>query len=92
MGDSAKQSDEGRENAISEEKEATSNVISTTTDHRGDDVGTNGQRVDDAFKLSMEGTEATPLAVTSKILHKGFFRRPRPICKVFGVHGVVNSM
>merc|ERR1719494_1244128 len=43
--------------------EATSNVISTTTDHR-DDVGTNGQRVDDAFKLSMEGTEATPLPVT----------------------------
>merc|ERR1719494_1625980 len=43
--------------------EATSNVISTTTDHR-DDVGANGQRVDDAFKLSMEGTEATPLPVT----------------------------
>merc|ERR1719494_368929 len=43
--------------------EATSNVISTTTDHR-DDVGTNGQRVDDSFKLSMEGTEATPLVVT----------------------------
>ena len=73
MGDSAKQSDEGRENAISEEKEATSNVISTTTDHRGDDVGTNGQRVDDAFKLSMEGTEATPLPVTSKILQKVCF-------------------
>ena len=51
MGDSAKQSDEGRENAISEEKEATSNVISTTTDHRGDDVGANGQRFDDSFKL-----------------------------------------
>ena len=74
MGDSAKQSDEGRENAISEEKEATSNVISTTADHRGDDVGTNnGQRVDDAFKLSTEGTEATPLPVTSKVLQKVCF-------------------
>ena len=68
MGDS----DEERGNSISEDNQATSNVTSTTADHRGDDVGTNGQRVDDSFKLSMEGTEATPLAVTSKILHKGF--------------------
>ena len=74
MGDSAKKSDEERENAISDENEATSNVTSTTADHRGDDVGTiNGQRVDDSFKLSMEGTEATPLAVTSKILLKVYF-------------------
>ena len=72
MGDSAKKSDEEREIAISDKNEATSNVSSTTTHHRGDDVGTNGQKVDDSFKLSMEGTEATPLAVTSKILHKGF--------------------
>ena len=70
MGDSAEKSDEVQENAISDEKEPTSNVTSTTADHRGDDVGTNGQRVDDAFKLSMEGTEATPLPVTSKILQK----------------------
>ena len=78
MGVSAKKSDDERESAISEENEATSNVTSATTDHRGDDVdinrgddaGTNGQRVDDSFKLSMEGTEATPLPVTSKILQK----------------------
>ena len=71
MGDSAEKSDEERENAISDENGATSNVTSATTDHthRGDDVGTNGQKVDDSFKLSMPGTEATPLAVTSRILH-----------------------
>ena len=92
MCDSAEKSDEERENTISDKNEATSNVTSATTDHKGDDVGANGQRVDDFFKLSMEGTEATPLAVTSKILLKGFFRRPRPNCKGFGVDGVVNSM
>ena len=69
MGDSAEKSDEERENTISEENEATSNVTSTFTDHRGDDVGTYGQREGDSVKLSMEGTEATPLAVASKIPH-----------------------
>ena len=92
MGDSAKQSDEGRENAISEEKEATSNVISTTTDHRGDDVGTNGQRVDDAFKLSMEGTEATPMAVTSKVMPKGFLGVHDQIVRFSELMGVFDSM
>ena len=73
MGDSAEKSDEERENTISDKNEATSNITSATTDHRGDDVGAiNGLKVDDSFKLSMEGTEATPLAVTSKILHKVF--------------------
>ena len=67
MCDSAEKSDKERENTISDKNEATSNVSSTTTDHRGDDVGTNGQKVDDSFKLSMEGTEATPLPITSKI-------------------------
>ena len=70
MGDSAEKSDEERENTISDKNEATSNITSATTDHRGDDVGTSGQRVDDSFKLSTEGTEATPLPVTSKILQK----------------------
>ena len=70
MADNTRKSEDGRENAVSDEKEATSNVTSTgTRDQSGDDVG---EGVGDFCNKQMpEGTDATPLAVTSKILYEG---------------------
>ena len=67
MADNTRKSEDERENAIGDENKATSNATSTTRDQRGDDVG---QGVGDFCKQIPEGTEATPLAVTSKILHE----------------------
>ena len=67
MADNTRKSEDERENAVDDENEATSDVTSTTRDQRGDDVG---EGVGDLYKQKPEGTEATPLAVTSKILHK----------------------
>ena len=38
MADNTRKSDNERENAVSDENEATSNVTSTTREQRGDDV------------------------------------------------------
>ena len=67
MADNTRKSEDERENAVDDENEATSDVTSTTRDQRGDDVG---EGVGDLYKQEPEGTEATPLAVTSKILHE----------------------
>ena len=67
MADNTRKSDNERENAVGDDNEATSNVTSTTREQRGDDVS---PEVGDFCKQMPEGTEATPLAVTSKILHE----------------------
>ena len=63
MADNTRKSEDERENAVSDENEA----ISTTRGQKGDDVS---QEVGDFCKQMPEGTEATPLAVTSKILYE----------------------
>ena len=63
MADNTRKSEDERENAVSDENDATS----TTREQRGDDVS---QEVGDFCKQMPEGTEATPLAVTSKILYE----------------------
>ena len=68
MADNTRKSEYERENAVSDENEATSKVTSTTREQRGDDVG---EGVGESCKQMPEGTEATPLAVTSKILYEG---------------------
>ena len=65
MADNTRKSED--ESAVSDENEATSNITSTGKDQRGDDVV---QGVGDFCKQKPEGTEATPLAVTSKMLHE----------------------
>ena len=68
MADNTRKCEDERENAVDDENEATSNVTATSTrDQRGDDVG---EGVGDDCKQMPEGTEATPLAVTSKILYE----------------------
>ena len=67
MADNTRKSEDERENTVGDENEATSNVTSTTREQRGDDVS---QEVGDFRKQVPEGTEATPLAVTSKILYE----------------------
>ena len=67
MAKNTRKSENERESAVSDENEASSNVTSTAKDQRGDEVV---QGVGDFCKQKPEGTEATPLAVTSKMLHE----------------------
>ena len=67
MADNTRKSEDERESAVTDENEATSNITSTAKDQRGDEVV---QGVGDFCKQKPEGTEATPLAVTSKMLHE----------------------
>ena len=65
MADNTRKSEDERQNTVIDENEADSNVTATTRDQRGDDVG---EGVGEFCKQKPEGTEATPLAVTSKII------------------------